>query len=733
MKRDYPPAPRGGDVEVLAGLTFPDPFRALEDGRDPVVAGWQRAQAEIADGYTDGIGGVDRLRDRVARYMDERVASIPRFAGGRWFRPDQSAAGAAQIVVADRPFGAGEVVFAAAEHADSQGRTPFVSWSAPAPDGRLLAVGLCYDGSEANTIRIVDVGSGRLLDDRPPHLLMDNWMGGAQWLADSSAFFYVALYGPGSAFTLRIFRHDIGKPARPDPEPVPLFTTAGLDYVGVFVSRGGRWAVAAQGLVRPKPVAVLDLSGSDGRWRPFLTEIEATVTGHVIGDEYVAVTDHGANRGRVVAIPLPTGPPTPSPSTPGPGTPGPSTSSPSTPGPSTSGTSHDPATWRTVVAESDAVLCSVTPVGDTIYLTELADTYARVRVVGLDGAELGRVPLPGRGALAAPSFPLMTPLPAGHPEEYLFGFSSLTESWGVYRHRPGDSSIETLRPPRARLDAVVEDLWATSPDGTRVPYHVVRRPDVPADAPQPTLVYAYGGYNAPFVPRFPRGMAAFVDAGGVLVHGHLRGGAEFGLDWWRGGRMRNKPNCYADLFAIAEDLIARGRTTAGRLAVTGGSNGGHMAGAAVTLRPDLWRAAVPRVPILDLVGACRDPYGRAAVAEELADPDDPADVAGLAAISPYHLVRDGTAYPAVYLDVGDTDARCPAWHGRKFAARLQEASAGRTGRAGDRPIFLRVWENAGHGWATPKDVEVSEHTAWLAFVIDQLGLTTESLCPPPPA
>jgi prolyl oligopeptidase len=475
--------------------------------------------------------------------------------------------------------------------------------------------------------------------------------------------------------------------------------------VGVFVAPGGRWVVAAQGLVRPKPVAVLDLSGSDGRWRPFLTKLDATVTGHVIGDEYVAVTDHGANRGRVVAIPL--------------------TSDPLTPG-----TSGDPATWRTVVPEDDSVLCSVTPVGDTIYLTELADTYARVRVVDLDGAELGQVPLPGRGALAAPSFPLMKALPAGHPDEYLFGFSSLTESWGVYRHRPGDVGIETLKPPRVRLDAVVEDLWATSADGTRVPYHVVRRPDVPADAPQPTLVYAYGGYNAPLVPRFPRGMAAFVDAGGVLVHGHIRGGAEFGLDWWRGGRMRDKPNCYADLFAIAEDLIARGRTTAGRLAVTGGSNGGHMAGAAVTLRPDLWRAAVPRVPILDLVGACRESYGRAAVAEELADPDDPAAVAGLASISPYHLVREGTAYPAVYLDVGDTDARCPAWHGRKFAARLQEASAS---PAGDRPIFLRVWENAGHGWATPKDVEIRENTAWLAFVIDQLGLTAESPRPLPPA
>ncbi len=678
MTSGYPAAPRGEDLDVLAGLSFPDPFHALENAADPAVAAWQREQAELADQYTNAVPGIDRLRERVDHYTVERTAAIPRYAGGRWFRTDSG-----RVLVADEPFGDGTTVLDTADHHGPDGRAPFLSWYSPSPDGALLAVGLCFDGGEANTIRIADVRSGRLLDDRPPHVLMDNWTAGAQWLPDSSAFLYVALDGPPDSFALRIFRHDIGKPAPAGPEPVPLLHSAGLDYTAVFVSRCGRWAVAAQGLVRPKPVAVLNLP--DGEWRSFLTDLDATVTGHVIGDEYVAVTDLGADRGRVVAIPLTS--------------------------------ASDPATWRTVVPETNAVLRSVTPVGDVLYLAELDDTYARVRVVGLDGADLGEVRLPGHGALAEPSFPLMNPLPKGHPDEFLFGFSSLTESWGIHRHRPGDDSIETLQPPRVRLDAVVEDLWATSADGTRVPYQVIRRPDVEVTEPQPTLVFAYGGYNVPHSPRFPRAMAAFVEAGGVLVHGHLRGGAEFGLSWWRGGRMRNKANCYADVIAIAEDLIARGRTSTDRLAVTGGSNGGHMTGAALTLRPDLWRAAVPRVPVLDLVGACRHPYGRAAVAEELADPEDPGDVSRLAAISPYLLVENGTAYPAVYVDAGDTDSRCPAWHGRKFVARLQEASSS------EHPILLRVWENVGHGWATPRHLEVLEQTAWIAFVVDQLALT----------
>jgi prolyl oligopeptidase len=316
----------------------------------------------------------------------------------------------------------------------------------------------------------------------------------------------------------------------------------------------------------------------------------------------------------------------------------------------------------------------------------------------------------------------MTLVPRGHPDQYLFGFSTLIESWGTYRHIPGAPDVETLKEPEVRVDdAVIEDHWATSADGTRVPYHVVRRTDVSPDAVQPALIYAYGGFNAPWVPQFPGANAAFVDAGGLFVHAHLRGGAEFGLEWWHGGRMETKQNCYDDLYAIAEDLIARGRTSADRLSVTGGSNGGLMSGVAVTQRPDLWRAVVPRMPFLDVIGACREVYGRYAVIIEFGDPDNPDDVRRLAGYSPYHNVVEGTPYPAVYIDAGDTDPRCPPWHARKLAAALQAATSS------DRPILLRVWENVGHGWATAKDVEVQEFTQMLAFLMDQLAMNEGSL------
>jgi prolyl oligopeptidase len=684
------PLLKGDDVELIAGLSIADPYRRLEDGTDPAVLDWQRSQADRADAYVAKLPGLARLKDRIDRYTigrPERLGAVPRFAGGRWFRTEYPAgATQAHVVVAREPMGKGQVIFDAAGHIGDNGRAPFLSWISPAPDGRLLAIGLCLDGSEANKIRILDVESHEFLDDTPPQELMDNWMGGAQWLPDSSGFFFVALDGPRGSFRLRVFRHDVGQPAHTEPEAVPLLSGPGEDYVGVFVTKD--WAVASQNLMRPRPVATLDLHDGDAQWRPFVTDPDVNLAGHAVREEFVAVTDHDAPRGRLVAVPL--------------------------------DISRDtgPASWRELVPESEAVIRGATAVGDLLYLSEFVDTYARIRVVDLEGTEVARLPLPGRGAMAEHAFPLMALAPVGHPDEFLFAFSSLIQSWGIYRHHLRGNSVETLKEPEVRLDAVVEDLWATSPDGTRVPYHVIRPTALSTAQPQPTLIHGYGGFNVPLTPQWPKMNAAFVEAGGVLVHAHLRGGGELGPAWWLAGSMHNKQNTYDDLYAIAEDLIAAGRTTSEQLGVTGGSDGGLLTGVAVTQRPDLWRAAVPRVPLLDLIGACRDPYGRAAIAEQFADPDDPRDVVRMLKFSPYHLVEDGTAYPAVYVYAGDHDPRCPAWHASKFVARLQEANPN------GRPILLRIWENVGHGWATARDTEVAINTACLGFLITELGLAT---------
>ena len=658
----YPETRTVDATDVLAGITTADPYRWLEDSASEEVRLWQKQQNELASSTVRAYPGFDRLRSLVEANTTARFGARPRSAGGRWFRSVDS-----RVVVSDSPLGDGDVVV------DATGA--FLSWIQPSPDGRLLAYGVCADGSEQNDLHLVDVATGDELPVSVPRL-MDNWTGGVSWLADSSGFYVTVIDGAAIDLAQRVLHVAVsGEVAQVDV----AWQTA-TEYRMVQVSHDGRLIVAYEGMTYPTPIAVAEVADPAAPvWQPFVAGDGRVVAGHFFGDTYVAITDVDAPRGRVVAI-----------------------------------RRDAPEEWTTLVPESDAVLRTLVRVGDLAYVIEFVDTYARVRVFDTTGNLVGTVPLPGDGAIGEFPFPFQNLVPGPDPDSFVFSFSTLTSSWGVYRHRPGAAEVEVLSVPDVVLEGVVvEDHWATSKDGWRVPYHLVR--PAAAQGIQPTLVYAYGGFNAPWVPQFPGAMAAFVAAGGTFVHAHLRGGGEFGREGWELGRLSNKQNGYDDLYAVAEDLITQGLASPHTLAVTGGSNGGLMSGVAVTQRPDLWKAVVPRVPILDLVGACRENYARYAISVELAHIDDPQDVQRMLTVSPYHCV-ESRDYPAVFLDAGDTDPRCSPWHARKFGALLQAS------QTGDAPVLVRIWENVGHGWATDKDLALEQSAEWLAFVCQQLRL-----------
>jgi prolyl oligopeptidase len=680
----YPDTPTEDVVEEAAGVRFPDPYRWLEETDAPKVRAWQEAQAQVASAYVRDWPQWDALRARVEHYTVARHATLPVYAGGSWFHehaPEHSSY--PRVIVSDEPYGEGRVLVDLEDYKVGED-LPFLSWIGPSPDGRVLAIGVCTDGSEQNTIRLIDVATGEQLE-APPQVLHDAWPGGVAWLPDSSGFYFLGLLGSVHEFEQAFFLHRVGQPAPTEPEDVPV--PRGREYSLIQISADGRWAVACHRLFDVIPMAALDLTDPGAAWRPFVTTVTDTIAGHVVDGRYVAVTDNGADRGRLVAIPLDADDP------------------------------NDPASWDVLVAESDANLRRVLPVGDYLYLEELVDTYSHVRILNRDGSPAGEVPLPAHAALDQPPFLFMTLSRPSHPDEYVFSYATLTRSPAICRHRPGDAAIDELRPPDLVLDATITDHWATSPDGARVPFHEVRS-NAAGDGPAPALIYAYGGFNVNCVPGFPGwGVPAFIEAGGVFVHAHLRGGGEFGREWWEQGRFKNKQNCYRDLYAIAEDLVARGVTTTDLLALTGGSNGGLMCGVAVTQRPDLWKAVLPRVPIMDLVGSCRDPYDRWVLVSEFADVEDPDEIRRMAGFSPYHLVEEGTTYPAVFIEAGNTDPRCPPWHARKFAARMQAA------QGGDAPILVHIWDKVGHGWATEKSIALDQSTENLAFLFKTLEMT----------
>ena len=298
---------------------------------------------------------------------------------------------------------------------------------------------------------------------------------------------------------------------------------------------------------------------------------------------------------------------------------------------------------------------------------------------------------------------------------YLDRDQTFNSSTAIYHCDVASHRLTTLVAPQIRLDDInVSQRFARSLDGTRVPYFVVHRKDVTLDSPRPALITAYGGFNVSLMPTFLVHLAPFVQAGGVLIQANLRGGGEYGKHWHEAGRLACKWNVFLDLFAVAEQVIADGVTRPDRFAMMGGSNGGLLAGAAI-----VHRAVVPVVPIFDQMEPLPldpqyDPV-RSIFFEDYGDPAHPAMSKVLYSYSPYHNVRDGVAYPAVFQVFGEKDLGCMPFHGRKFTARLQAATTS------GRPVLLRVWKNTGHG-PGDKETALLQPTEWVGFIMRELGM-----------
>lgn len=641
----------------------------------PDSKAWQDAQSARAEAHISQLPGYAGLTERLAEYLvDTRRAPLTR-RGPRWFSTAvlDPAAESPVLVVRDTPAGEPRVLLDPNELSAKRGVPVTMLWSSPSPDGSIIACGVTAAGTEVCEVSLIDVATGAVLPEDVPWSVNHP----VAWLPDGSGFWCNARDMVDGAFQMLIHRHELGEPAG-DPIPVP----DGLLFPAPKVSRDGRHVVLVTGNTEIRTEAIF----TDGRFELLLEGVAGGVVGEIVGDDLVAIVDGDAPRGRLVRIPL--------------------------------ATARDTSTWTSLVDESDDVLRYVGVVDATIVLGYLRDAACRLRLLDLEGRALAEVEVPGDGVVgtyatgaAHPALPMFTT----GDDEISFIFSTFDAAPAVYRYVVSERRLEVTAPPAAQIDGlVVSSITARSADGAEVPAHVVHRADVDVTSPQPTLIYGYGGFNLTVLPFFLAEKAAWVEAGGVYVLAHLRGGSDLGAEWWQQGRRERKQNTFNDLYAVADHLIATGRTTPGQLAFKGESNGGLLAGAAIVQRPDLWAAVVADVPALDLLGMVRDPYTFAIGQFEYGDPNVPAEAEWLRAVSPVHNVRE-SAFPAVLVTAGENDPRCPAWHSRTFVDLVQRANTG------DQPILLRVYGDQGHG-AGGIGATAHKDADWLAFVANATGL-----------
>ena len=685
----YPFAHRDSIADRAFGEVVADPWRWLEGDlhSDHAVADWVSREDALSRGYLDSLPGHDRFAHALRTLYDFERYSLPKKAGHRYFFLRNSGLlNQSVLTVRDGLNGRDRVLLD--PNRGGQGDYALDIW-APSRSGHYLAYGEQRGGSDWRTIRVIDAGSGVVLDDRL-EWANDTMIG---WVGDSG-FLYSRYPEPRGADTLHAPLHDkavwfhrIGTAQDADEQ---VYATPDHPAWGhkAQVTSDGRWAVimTEAGTAPQRAIHLVDLGvpRRARRWQ-VLTLVEPInhdwklVDG--LGNRLWFVTNDGAPNYRLVQIDLGVRP-----------------------------------RARVVIGEQRGMLEAGRIVGDRLILSYL-DAGQRVAVVtDLQGRPAHAITIAANGAATG-----FNGRP-GDPETF-YQFSSYNQPPAIYRLdlRSGQvTPFAQASVPFDPADFVIEDRQYRSHDGTMVPITIVRkRTLVLSRTAAPTLLYGYGGFDIALNPGYSPWRMAWLEAGGVFAVAAVRGGGELGPAWYQAGRGANKQNSFDDFIAAGEWLLEAGIARRGSLAAQGGSNGGMMVAAVINQRPDLFVAANPDVGVMDMLRFDRFTQGRAWI-DDYGDPAREADWRTLRAYSPYHNIRAGADYPAILVTTGDSDDRVVPAHSFKYVAALQANATG------DRPHLLRVESDAGHGAGKPVDKLIAGGADVLAFLAAWTGL------PPPP-
>ena len=686
-----PAAPVRPVTDVYQCVEVVDPYRWLENGNDPEVQAWSRAQDARTRAFLASLPDAERIRARVRELVLATRAQyrLSRPRGGTWFaqkfQPPRQQPFVVALASPDDLASERTVLDPVA--LDPSGATS-IDFFAPSTDGKLLAASLSQKGSESGDVHVFEAATGKELPDRVPRVNGGTAGGGVAWNADGTGFWYTRYPRPGErpdadlGFYQEVWFHRLGTATAQDayelgrefedPRIAEHFLQAsddGRDVLSLVQKGDGR-------------EFALYVRRPGGGWRK--------VSG--LADEVVAarfgldgglwlLSRKGAPRGRILRVPV---------------------------------EAPDLARARVVAEAAEGSIESFEVTASRLYVNEIVGGPSQVRVLDLEGKPRGALPV-------APVTAVEGPHRIG-PDAVVYASTSYLAPLAWYR--AGDATLSPRKLAVSSASPVdfsdVEAIreFAVSKDGTKVPMTILRRKGTKLDAKNPTLLTGYGGYGVSLSPRYATTRRILFDHGFVFVEANLRGGGEYGEEWHRAGYRTRKQNVFDDFAACARHLVERKVTSPDRLAMMGGSNGGLLMGAMITQHPTLARAVVATVGLFDMLRVELHPNGAFNVTE-FGTVKDKAQFEALYAYSPYHHVQAGARYPAVLLTTGNRDPRVDAYHARKMAARLQAATAS------GQPILLRVSE-FGHGFGTALDERIAEIADVDTFLFHELGVSARA-------
>jgi prolyl oligopeptidase len=671
-------------AETLHGETIPDPYRWLEDGESSETRVWTEAQNALTEDYLARSPARETIRRRLDELLAIGAISVPTPAHGRYFYQRREGRQNQPVLYVRAGVDGPDQVAVDPNALDPAGTTA-LDWYYPSDDGSLLAYGLSENGSEQSVLHVLDVARGVTLPER----ISRTRAADLAWLPDDSGFYYTRYPAPGAIpageehYHRGVYFHRLGD--GPETDLLVLQPAEKEYWPGVSLSPDGRWL----SIHVSRTFDQTDLYLGDRHTRsgeviapPLVAVAEglpASFEGEVAHGRLFLRTNLDAPTYRLYEV-----------------------------DPARPARGH----WRELVpARPDAVLEGVRVLADRLALSYLERATSRLRLTDLDGGLRHEISLPTLGSLFG-----LGAEPDGH--ELFHGFSSYTVPPSIYRLDLKTDEQTLWRRVEADVDPdrfEVQQVSVRSRDGTPVTMFLVHRRGLARTGDTPTYLTAYGGFNISMTPAFSRSLLLWLEHGGLVAIPNIRGGGEYGEAWHQGGMLGHKQNSFDDFVAAAEWLIGERYTRPERLAVAGGSNGGLLMGAVLTQRPELFRAVVVQVPLLDMLRYHRFLIARLWI-PEYGSPDEPEAFAWLRAYSPYHHVRSGTPYPAVLLATAESDTRVDPMHARKMAARLQAATSS------SRPVLLRLEARAGHGAGKPLSKVLDELTDTWTFVFSEVGV-----------
>jgi prolyl oligopeptidase len=685
--RQSPPphAPVRPVTETLHGVTLTDPYRWMEDGGQELTD-WMKAQDAHTRRLLERIPGRQKLLTELRALMtDAASVAEPRRIGSGYLYLKRSAGQQVMRLYLHNAKGAEQVVVDPATLGDGKQRVTINQYG-PSPDGRYVAYQAVADGKDIGSLRIVELATGRTME------AIDNVFYFNSWRPDSRAFTYTR----GDTTYL----HVLGTEAAADTPLLGRGITPRIDmkeghFGGVTFSAASKYALAwvalnpGATLVTYYTAPIEALAGGETPWRRLAGADDQALDAVLHGDTAYLVTSRNAPRRQVIRTSL---------------------------------LRPDLARAELVVPQSEKVIASpnTAALKPMLYLAEDA-VYVRTHEVGvsrlvrvpLDGSTSATIPLPFEGNVQ--DIAVDPKLPG-----VLFTLQSWTRAPRVYSFDPAAGTVTDMRfasaHPAERPGVEVTQVKARSADGTAVPLTIIARAGVKKDGSNPTLLAGYGAYGIVPEPVFRPYVVPWLERGGIQAICHARGGGEYGEAWHRGGQKENKRNTISDFIACAEHLISERYTAPARLSGFGASAGGITIGGAINRRPELFAAALPRVPVADLLRFERTKFGPHNVAE-FGTVKDPNQFRAMMEVSPYTNIVNGTRYPAVMVVTSINDISVPPWQPAKLAARLQAATAS------GKPVLLRVDWGSGHLGGTTTSDQETMYADEYTFLLWQKGVS----------